>query len=140
MLDFEKLNGFYVALSNRALVLMELENVLSDETDRADLIEENTISGLRNFIIEYYTSNYDTIICIKPNVYFIVKEDLYTDNDIEKATKHLRDRIEEGFEYAMSKDNEIEELKENINELQLEKNVLQAKITKIMNEIKKLGE
>lgn len=82
-LDLESADGFVIDMSTPELTYLALEDVLSDPFDRADLIKETDVNGLRDFILEYYISTYeDAYILVKEqNVYQIIEEYLYVRSD-----------------------------------------------------------
>lgn len=79
-LNLENADGFVIDLSTAEKTYRELEGVLHDPEDRASLIAETDITGLRAFILEYYISTYqDAYILLKEeNVWQIIEEELYT--------------------------------------------------------------
>lgn len=79
LVDYEDLDGFVVDLSTTEKVYYELENVVHDIEDRVDIYRTMIIEEIRDFVLEYYTTNYnDSYILVKaPNVYQIVEEDLF---------------------------------------------------------------
>lgn len=78
MLNLENVNGFVVDLSTTESVYRELDGVIHDVGERAEIISEMSIPELREFILEYYLMTYyDAYIMVKGlNVYQIVEEDL----------------------------------------------------------------
>lgn len=79
-INLENADGFVIDLSTAEKTYLELEGVLHDPEDRASLIAEMDITGLRAFILEYYISTYqDAYILLKEeNVWQIIEEELYT--------------------------------------------------------------
>ena len=79
LVDDTNLNGFVIDLSTTEKVYYELENVVHDIEDRVDIYRTMIIEEIRDFVLEYYTTNYkDSYILVKaPNVYQIVDEDLF---------------------------------------------------------------
>ena len=79
LVDYEDLKGFVVDLSTTEKVYYELENVVHDIEDRVDIYRTMIIEEIRDFVLEYYTTNYkDCYVLVKaPNVYQIVEEDLF---------------------------------------------------------------
>lgn len=79
LIDDTKLDGFVVDLSTTEKIYYALESVIHSIEDRIDIYRTMDIAEIRDFILEYYTTNYnDSYILVKaPNVYQIVEEDLY---------------------------------------------------------------
>ena len=80
MLDFESLNGFVVDFSTCEKTMLELENIMPNEKDREDLFRDSGVRGVRDYILNYYLSNYDYIFIKEQNVYQICEEELTTKN------------------------------------------------------------
>lgn len=120
MLKFENLNGFVIDLTTDDLCDEILEDILCGDDNEYKKVINYSLQGKRDYIIDYFTSTYDYVFCRSLYVYQIIEDTLLTYKDMEFREKLLRDRIEQGLQYAMSKDNKIAELNENIEELEYE--------------------
>lgn len=76
MLDFNKLDGFYVDLSTHTSTLKELEKIMECKEDRNILLHDSGIEGVRHYIMNYYLSSYDKIFMKEQNFYFICESNL----------------------------------------------------------------
>lgn len=78
MLDFEDLDGFVVDLSTPQQIFYELDYITKSIEERDTLIATKTIYQLRDYVLEYYTTNYinNYVFVRQPNVYFIYEGEL----------------------------------------------------------------
>ena len=76
MINFENLDGFVVDLSTCDKTMLELENIMHNKKDREDLFKDSGVRGVRDYILNYYLSNYDYIFIKEQNVYQICEEEL----------------------------------------------------------------
>ena len=141
ILDFENLGGFVIDLTTDELCDEILDDILCGDDKEFRKVIKYSLQGKRDYIMEYFTSTYDYVFCKSLNVYQVVEETLYTNTEFES----LRKRVEQGFQYAMEKDNEIEELnytiselKENIDDLEYSNKILIARLDDEQNRNNKL--
>lgn len=78
MLDFEDLDGFVVDLSTPQQIFYELDYITKNKEERDTLLATKTMYQLRDYVLEYYTTNYinNYIFVKQPNVYFIYEGEL----------------------------------------------------------------
>ena len=106
MLNFENLDGFVIDLTTDELCNEILEDILCGDSVVYASVILHPLQRKREFIIDYFTDTYEYVFCKSAYVYQICESELYTNDEFES----LRKRVEQGFQYAMEKDNEIEEL------------------------------
>lgn len=78
MLDFENLDGFVVDLSTPQSIFYELDYITKNKEERDTLLATKTMYQLRDYVLEYYTTNYinNYIFVRQPNTYFIYEGEL----------------------------------------------------------------
>ena len=116
MLNFENLSGFVIDLTTDKSCDEILDDLLCGDETEYNKVMKYSLQGKRDYIVEYFTTTYYYVFCKSLYVYKVVEETLHTKNEVES----LRKRVEQGFQYAM----EIEDLKENINELEYRNEIL----------------
>lgn len=89
MLDFNKLDGFYVDLSTHTSTLKELEKIIESEEDRLILLHDSGIEGVRHYIMNYYFATYNHIFMREQNFYFICENNLIQTNIITNYYENL---------------------------------------------------
>ena len=134
MINFENLDGYIIDMRTNDDCDAILEDILSNEPVLCEIMQHTPLDVKRDYITTYFTKNYKQVFIKTLNVLQVCEEELYSYGDIERLTEtineqadtiiqlnktinNLRNTNEQGLQYAMSKDNEIEELKENIDEL-----------------------
>ena len=128
MLDFENLGGFVIDLTTKELCDEILDDILCGDKALYDFVILYPLQYKREFILDYFTDTYKYVFCKSAYVYQIVEETLCTYSDMRFKIDMLQKRVEQGFQYAMEKDNEIEELKENIDDLEYSNKILVARL------------
>ena len=128
MLNFENLDGFVIDLTTTELCDEILDDILCGDKALYDFVILYPLQYKREFILDYFTDTYKYVFCKSAYVYQIVENTLYTNDEFES----LRRRVVQGFQY------EIEELKENINDLEYSNKILIAKLDDEQNRNNKL--
>lgn len=134
MINFDNLDGFVVDMRTNDDCDAILEDILSGDGVMCEIMQHAPLETKREFITNYFTTTYKQVFIKHINVLIVCEEELYPYGDIERLTEtineqadtiiqlnktinNLRNTNEQGLQYAMTKDNEIEELKENIDNL-----------------------
>ena len=74
MLDFEKLDGFVIDLTNR----VDVEDRFCDVFDCDEPLCD--IESMRYHLLNFYTDTYPYVFCKRPYVYQIVEDELQKEN------------------------------------------------------------
>lgn len=120
MLNFENLDGFVIDLTTKELCDEILDDILCGDKALYDFVILYPLQYKREFIVDYFTDTYKYVFCKSAYVYQICECELRTDDEVEL----LRKKVAQGFQYAV----EIEDLKENINELEYRNEILVGRL------------
>lgn len=120
MLDFNRLDGFYVDLSTYTTTLKELEKIIESEEDRNILFHDSGVEGVRHYIMNYYLATYNYVFMREQNFYFICENNLtqtniitnYYENLLTEQQKLLKEYFAKGK--APKKDKQINNIHERI--------------------------
>lgn len=87
MLNFKNLDGFVIDLTTTELCDEILDDILCGDSAVYASVILCPLYRKREFIIDYFTSNYNYVFLKSPNVYQVVEETLYSSDEFE-SLKH----------------------------------------------------